>query len=215
MSQTVIISSVTANTPVDIYYCDAMSASCVYVSTVSTFPYEFSVPDPYDTTDFVIKIQDTQGCIDGEIIYITPTPTPSVTPTLTQTPTQTASPTLTASPTPSQTATNTSTPTNTPTFTSTPTATPNAVAHAVGQYTFDSTGNTCGDVITLNNFYTYISEANTIPVVGITVYQTLVNGTLYNPYNGGNKYRKMVFGANSYAVLVDSSGLIQGFSICP
>ena len=56
MSQQVTITSVTANTPVDIYYCDSFSASCVYVATVSTFPFVFYVPDPYDTTDFVVKI---------------------------------------------------------------------------------------------------------------------------------------------------------------
>ena len=47
MSQLVTISSVTANTPVNIYYCDSTGASCVYVATVSTFPYTFDVPDPY------------------------------------------------------------------------------------------------------------------------------------------------------------------------
>ena len=59
MSQEVTISSVTANTPVDIYYCDSMSASCIYVATVATFPYTFEVPDPYDYGDFVVNIVDT------------------------------------------------------------------------------------------------------------------------------------------------------------
>lgn len=89
MSQLVTITSVTANTPVDIYYCDSFSASCVFVSTVSTFPYSFSVPPPYDQNNIVIKIEDNNGCIDGEIIYITPTPTPNVTPSITSTPTNT------------------------------------------------------------------------------------------------------------------------------
>ena len=36
MSQQVTISSITANTPVDIYYCDSLSANCIFVSgTVS------------------------------------------------------------------------------------------------------------------------------------------------------------------------------------
>ena len=68
MSQDVTISSVTANTPVDIYYCDSMSASCVYVSTVSVFPYTFTVPSPYSESTIVIKIEDVNGCIDGDII---------------------------------------------------------------------------------------------------------------------------------------------------
>ena len=89
MSQQVTITSVTANTPVDIYYCDSTSGSCVYVSTVAVFPYTFNVPPPYIQTNIVIKIEDVNGCIDGDIIYITPTPTSSVTPTNTQTPTNT------------------------------------------------------------------------------------------------------------------------------
>jgi outer membrane protein TolC len=55
MSQQVTITSVTANTPVEIFYCDSFSANCVYVSTVSVFPYTFSVPPPYDDSNIVIK----------------------------------------------------------------------------------------------------------------------------------------------------------------
>jgi hypothetical protein len=73
MSQKVTITSVTANTPVDIYYCDSFSADCVYVSTVSVFPFFFDVPPPYDENNIVIKIEDVNGCIDGEIVFITPT----------------------------------------------------------------------------------------------------------------------------------------------
>ena len=132
MSQDVTISSVTANTPVDIYYCDSMSASCVYVATVATFPYTFEVPDPYDNGDFIVKIIDTQSCEIGQIILVTPTPTP--TNTVTPTPTQTVTPTITSTitPTPSVTPTNTITPTITPTITSTPTATPVIASHAIG-----------------------------------------------------------------------------------
>jgi hypothetical protein len=55
MAQQVEITSVTANTPVNIYYCDSMSGNCVSVATVSVFPYTFTVPDPYDLEDIVIK----------------------------------------------------------------------------------------------------------------------------------------------------------------
>ena len=74
MSQQVTITSVTANTPVEIYYCNSFSASCVPVATVSTFPYVFDVPPPYDETNIVIKIVDVNGCIDGDIVYITVVP---------------------------------------------------------------------------------------------------------------------------------------------
>lgn len=214
MPQQVTITSVTANTPVQIYYCDSMSASCVYVATVSTFPYTFSVPAPYDETNIVIKIEDTQGCIDGDIVYITPTPTPSITPSNTVTPTMTNTPTQT----PSQTTTNTPTPTTTltvtPTNTPSPTVTPVVAYHLVGTGTFSTSGNCCGDILTVQNYYTYISQANLTPVIGVTVYTTLVNGVLYNPFNGNNRFLKMVFGSTNYAVQIDSSGLIVSFATC-
>ena len=130
MSQTVTISSVNANLPVNIYYCDSMSASCVFVSTVSVFPYTFTVPSPYDTDNFIVKIIDSEGCVIGhQMIITTPTPTPTNTPTPSITPTNTPTPSITPtntptpSITPTNTPTNTQTPTNTPTNTQTPTNT--------------------------------------------------------------------------------------------
>ena len=217
MSQQVTITSVTANTPVEIYYCNSFSASssCVSVGTVSTFPFTFSVPPPYDQTNIVIKIEDNNGCIDGEVIFITPTPTSSVTPTLTKTPTNTPTVTKTPTTTPTLSPTNTASPTTTPTFTPTPSTTPNFGLHLVGQNTFPTSANTCSDTLTLVNYYTYISEANTIPVLGAKIYQTAFNGSLYNPYDGNNQYTKFTFGGNNYAVRVDTTGSITDFVACP
>ena len=214
MSQQVTITSVTGNTPVNIYYCDSFSANCVYVATVSTFPYVFDVPSPYDESNFVIKIIDTQGCIDGEIVYLTPTPTSSQTPTQTITPTQTSSQTPTMSQTPTQTPTFTPSQTATPTFTPTPTLTPAIATHPIGQNKFALSGDSCEDTITVNAYYTYISESNSTPVIGAKVYQTLVGVTLYNPLNGENKWIKMVFGGNFYAVQIDPQGNITNFAFC-
>jgi hypothetical protein len=214
MSQEVTISSVTANTPVDIYYCDSMSASCVYVATVSTFPYTFDVLDPYDDTNFVIKIVDTQSCEIGQVILVTPTQTPTNTATPTQTITVTPTNTSTNTPTPSITATNTVTPSLTPTNTSTPTATPVIASHAIGNNLSVSSANTCSDTVTIVNYYTYISQANLTPVNGAIVYQTNVGGTLYNPFNGGNRYLKMGFGSDYYIVQINASGSIVNFEIC-
>ena len=214
MSQQVTITSVTANTPVEIYYCDSTSGSCVYVSTVSVFPYTFNVPPPYNETNIVIKIEDVNGCVDGDIIYITPTPTSSVTPTMTQTPTNT--PTNTPSPTvtPTVTQTPTTTITTTPTNTPTPSTTPVLSLHLVGQNTFSTSANTCSDQLTLNNYYTYINEANTVPVVGVKIYQSTFGGVLFNPYDGQNRFTKFTFGGNNYAVQVDGSGTIVSFVLC-
>jgi hypothetical protein len=214
MSQQVTISSVTANTPVDIYYCDSMSASCVYVATVSTFPYTFDVLDPYDDTNFVIKIVDTQSCEIGQVILVTPTQTPTNTATPTQTITVTPTNTSTNTPTPSITATNTVTPSLTPTNTSTPTATPVIASHAIGNNLSVSSANTCSDTVTIVNYYTYISQANLTPVNGAIVYQTNVGGTLYNPFNGGDRYILMGFGSDYYIVQINASGSIVNFEIC-
>jgi hypothetical protein len=214
MSQQVTITSVTANTPVEIFYCDSTSGSCVYVSTVSVFPYTFYVPSPYNETDFVIKIEDVNGCIDGDIVYITPTPTSSVTPTMTQTPTNTASSTQTPTVTPTVTQTPSTTITTTPTNTPTPTTTPVFSLHLVGQNTYSTSANTCSDTLTLTNYYTYINEADSVPVIGVKIYQNAFGGVLFNPYNGQNRFTKFTFGGNNYAVQVDGSGIIVSFVVC-
>ena len=214
MSQLVTITSVTANTPVDIYYCDSMSANCVYVSTVSTFPYTFEVFPPYDTENINLKIIDSQNCEVIETILISPTPTPTNTETPTPTPSITPSITPTNTITPTITPTNTTTPTITPTITSTPTPTPVVASHAVGSNLSVSSANTCNDTVTIVNYYTYISEANLTPVNGAIVYQTNVGGTLFNPFNGNDRYIKMGFGGNFYVVQINSVGVILNYSIC-
>jgi cell division septation protein DedD len=215
MAQQVTITSVTANTPVDIYYCDSLSANCVYIAAVATFPYTFVVPDPYDFVDYVIKIIDVNGCIDTDTVLITPTPTTSVTPTMTQTPTVTPTSTTTPTVTPTMTQTPTTTITTTPTSTPTPSVTPVVSIHAIGQNTFSTSANTCSDTMTLNNLYAYINQANTIPVIGVKLYQSLYNGTLFNPYNGANRFIKMNWGGNLYAVQIDASGSIVSYVLCP
>lgn len=214
MSQLITITSVTANTPVDIYYCDSFSANCVFVSTVSVFPFEFDVPSPYDETDFVVKIIDTQGCNVGDEVLITPTPTSSLTPTTTNTPTQTPTMTSTNTSTPTNTPTLTPTPTITSTNTPTPTSTPVISSHFTGQNKYTTSGSVCGDVMTILPYYTYINESNSVPVIGATIYETAVNTTLYNPYVGGNKYVKLQFGSDFYVVQINNNGEITSFIIC-
>ena len=214
MSLEFTITSVTANTPVDIYYCDNACTSQVYVATVSTFPFTFDIPDPYDNADFIVIIDDTQGCIYSQEVYVTPTPTPSVTPTNTVTPTVTATPPNTPSFTPTNTPTTTATITLTPPTTPTPSVTPVLSYHAKGQNTYTTSGTCCGDVITSTYYYTYLNQANTIPVIGAIVYTTQLYGTLYNPFNGGNKFLLMVFGSSNYAVKINTSGQITDFVLC-
>jgi hypothetical protein len=215
MSQKITISSITANTPVNIYYCDSLSANCVYVSTVSVFPYVFDVPAPYDETNFVIKVVDNENCIYSESVFITPTPTPS--PTLTQTPTTTQTPTNTRTPTvtPTNTTTNTQTPTNTPTYTPSPTSTPLVASHLVGKTVFSTSGSTCSDIVSSSVYFTYISESNLVPVSGATVYQYNSGGVLYSPLLIGYNFVKLKFGNDFYVVQINPSGQIINFQICP
>ena len=212
MSELVNILAVTANTPVEIYYCDSMSANCVYVATVSTFPFEFIVPEPYSDENFFVKIIDTQSFEFSEVVNITPTQTPFTTPTVTPTITLTPSVSSTPTPTPSVTVTSTITPTLTPTNTPTITTTPVIYPHAVGQNTYILSGNTCYDELTVENYYTYLSDGNIS--AGIVVYTSTFGGVLYNPYNGGDKFIKMVWGSDIYEVQIDSYGNILSYTLC-
>lgn len=215
MSQQITITSITATTPVSIYYCNvSQSPTCVFVASVSSFPYTFEVPDPYDLTNFYIEIIDNSGCVDTQNIFVTPTPTPKITktptPTPTITPTNSSTPTVTTTNTPTTTTTNTTTPTHTPT----PTTTPSIACHFIGQNVYTSSASTCLDTITTTSYCTYISEANSVPVSGATVYTTNFNGVLYNPYNGDNKWILMNWDGTFYAVRIDPYGKIVEFAIC-
>jgi len=212
MSELVQILAVTANTPVEIYYCDSVSGSCVYVSTVASFPYEFIVPEPYSEGNFLVKIVDSQNFEFGEFVDISPTPTPSntppVTPTVTPTPSVTTTPTITPTTTPTLTITPSITPSITPTITTTPVIYP----HAIGQNTYVISGNSCSDQLTVQNYYTYLSDGDIN--TGIVVYTDTYGGTLYSPYNGGDKFIKMVWGVNTYDVQIDSFGNILSYLLC-
>jgi len=60
---TATITSVTANTPVDIYTCLSGGTGCEYITTVSTFPFSFDVPSGVTTGSvYVIKLIDQAGC---------------------------------------------------------------------------------------------------------------------------------------------------------
>ena len=56
MGQLVTITSITANTPAEIYYCGPTSGDCVYVATISVVPFTFEVPDPVDNSTYLIKL---------------------------------------------------------------------------------------------------------------------------------------------------------------
>ena len=214
MPQTVTIPSITANLPFDVYYCNSGGLSCVYVATVSSPPYTFDVPDSYSSGDFVVKIIDAAGCITTQTLYITPTPTPTNTPTQTPTVTTTPTTTPTASITPTPSKTVGATPTPTASNTPTPTPTSLVYAHQIGRNIYVNSVDACLDTLLDDYYYTSYVATPSIPVIGATVYQTNVGGSLFNPVNQGSRWRKMIFGANTYAVQIDSSGIIINFTLC-
>ena len=204
------ITTITANTPFEVYVCDALSGSCTYFATVANAPYVFEVDDTYATENFTIKVVDVAGCIVYHTVAITPTPTPTQTPT----------PTKTATPTPTKTVTPTVTPTVSTSVvaspTPTPTKTPTLVyGHTIGANLYVGSSGVCDDSLLVTQYYTYYVDTPTIPVLGAEVYLTNLGGVLYNPVNQINRWRKMTFGASTYAVQIDSTGIIIDFIICP
>jgi hypothetical protein len=148
----VTITSVTANTPVDIYVCELDGSNCAYISTVSTFPYVFTAPQcvegNYFSGDF--GFYDCQGILNtgttggtGTICVDTSKPYSGITvgnvncsvdqtdflvkiidtETCVKTNVELVTPTPTASVTPTLTQTPTNTASPTPTLTTTPTST--------------------------------------------------------------------------------------------
>ena len=138
MAVQLTIDSITGQSPFDIYVCQTGGTGCFYMTTISSVPYTFNIPAPYDNLSaYMLKVIDANGCtITGEepvttCSNVTPTPTPTNTTTPTITPTNTTTPTVTSTPgvspspttTPTQTVTNTTTPTVTPTQGASPTPT--------------------------------------------------------------------------------------------
>jgi cell division septation protein DedD len=214
MSLIVNIESVTGNTPVDIYVCDSGGGNCLFIATVGVFPYQFEVDDTYATTNFIVKIIDTAGCVDEVTILVTPTPTPSTTSAPTATPTTT--PTNTVTPTPTITQTRTPAASLTPTQTGTPTPTPTSLvyAHLIGRFIYADYSSACLDTLLATSYYTSYAETPTIPVVGARVYQATFGGGLFSPVNQNNQWRLMVFNGANYAVQIDASGDITNFIAC-
>lgn len=214
MSTQITISSITANTPVDIYY-SAATGSTLVVSGQTNFPYSFTIPSPVDQTNYVVECIDSENCVIEQIFNITPTPTPTITATQTTTPTPTLTPSPTHTITPSITSTPTVTPTITSTITPTPSTTPVIANHLKGQNSFNNSIDACSDQLSFQNLYTYISEANLTPVIGATLYTVETNSVLYVPFVGGGNYILIQWkGGTYYGVQINNSGEIMDFVIC-
>jgi hypothetical protein len=64
MAVQVTINSVTGQSPYDIYICQSNGTGCFYITTVSTIPYVFDIPAPYDvSSSYMLKIIDSNNCV--------------------------------------------------------------------------------------------------------------------------------------------------------
>ena len=88
MAVQVTINSIVGKSPYDIYICQSNGSGCFYITTITTTPYVFEIPPPYDTlSSYMLKVLDANNCtISGvESVNATPMPTPTQTPTPTPT----------------------------------------------------------------------------------------------------------------------------------
>ena len=64
MPTNITINNITGTTPFDIYICDDPITTCVYVDTITTLPYTFSVPIILDgQLSYNLKVIDEFNCV--------------------------------------------------------------------------------------------------------------------------------------------------------
>ena len=72
MALQVTISGITGTSPYDIYVCQTGGTSCFYMTTISSVPYVFDIPAPYNTSSaYMLKIIDNNQCIITGIQSVT------------------------------------------------------------------------------------------------------------------------------------------------
>jgi hypothetical protein len=73
MALQVTIDSITGQAPYDIYICQTGGTSCFYMTTITSVPYIFDIPAPYNTSDaYMLKIIDNNGCVITGIESVVP-----------------------------------------------------------------------------------------------------------------------------------------------
>jgi hypothetical protein len=71
MPTQITINGITGATPFNTYLCDNPITTCVYINTISSFPYEFQIPSILDgQNDYNLKVIDNNGCISFKILTI-------------------------------------------------------------------------------------------------------------------------------------------------
>lgn len=62
----VTVNDITGTTPFDIYVCDSLQTTCIYISQITSaeIPYNFIIPQPFDTqSEYILKVVDYYDCI--------------------------------------------------------------------------------------------------------------------------------------------------------
>jgi hypothetical protein len=64
MAVQVTINNITGDSPYDVYICQSGGTDCFFISTISSLPYVFDIPEPYNTsTSYMLKVVDSNNCI--------------------------------------------------------------------------------------------------------------------------------------------------------
>jgi hypothetical protein len=64
MAIQVKIDSITGQSPYNVFVCQPDGSSCFYITTISSVPYVFDIPSPYNTSSaYMLKLIDNQNCI--------------------------------------------------------------------------------------------------------------------------------------------------------
>ena len=64
MAVQVTISSITGQSPYDIYICQSDGSGCFYVTTITTIPYVIDIPAPYNTSSsYMLRVVDANNCV--------------------------------------------------------------------------------------------------------------------------------------------------------
>ena len=63
MAVQVTIEAIAGTAPFDVYICQSNGSGCFYISTITTTPYVFDIPSPYDTSSaYMLKVVDANNC---------------------------------------------------------------------------------------------------------------------------------------------------------
>ena len=63
MGVQVTISGITGQSPYDVYICQSNDTGCFYISTITSTPYVFDIPEPYNSsTSYQLKVIDSNNC---------------------------------------------------------------------------------------------------------------------------------------------------------